>query len=237
MTPPTNRLLESLSPQTRQRLLGAAKHVDLPVQTTLGEAGEPVTYAYFMTSGITSVVVEMVGGGSAEVAIIGREGMTGGFNLLGPAFSPTRSFVQMEGSAYRVPFAEVRKIFLESEEVRSRLLEMVQQQSLTMGQLVACNRLHDTETRLARWLLMVQDRVQEDTFKLTQEFLAQMLGTQRTTVVLAAGAFQRSGLIAYSRGRISILSREDLMQAACDCYKVVHQLYADLYRSDGAAVR
>ena len=143
----------------------------------------------------------------------------------------------MEGSAYRVPFAEVRKIFLESEEVRSRLLEMVQQQSLTMGQLVACNRLHDTETRLARWLLMVQDRVQEDTFKLTQEFLAQMLGTQRTTVVLAAGAFQRSGLIAYSRGRISILSREDLMEAACDCYKVVHQLYADLYRSDGAAVR
>ena len=182
-----------------------------------------------MTSGITSVVIELDEGGTAEVTLIGREGMVGGMQLLGPALTPARSFVQMAGTAYRIPFAEMRKIFLESVEVRDRVLEMVQQQSLTISQLAACNKLHETEARMARWLLMVRDRIDEDTITLTQEFLAQMLGTQRTTVVMAAGALQRSGLIEYSRGRITILSRENLIDAACDCYKVVSRLHKNLY--------
>lgn len=235
LVPVTNRLLDSLSPATRNRILAVGRHVPLPVRETLIEPGEAIRYAYFQTSGITSVVIELMDGGSAEVALIGREGLVGALHLLGPAVSPARCFVQVDGDGYRVPFAEMRVLFLESEEFRGRVLELVQQQILTASQLVACNRLHETEARLARWLLMVQDRVQADTLNLTQEFLAQMLGTQRTTVVMAAGAFQRSGLITYSRGRITILSRELLVEAACDCSKVIHQHYADLYQKPMAA--
>ena len=228
--PQTNRLLNALSPASRDRILRSAKLVSLPLRTSLIEVGEPISYAYFVTSGIASVVIELAEGGSAEVALIGREGLVGGLQLLGPALSPARCFIQMEATAYRIPYPEMRKIFLESEEVRTRVLEMVQQQSLTISQLAACNKLHETEPRLARWLLMVRDRVQQDTIHLTQEFLAQMLGTQRTTVVMAAGALQRSGLINYSRGKVKILSPEILEEAACDCYKIVHQLYDNLYQ-------
>lgn len=229
--PTSNRLLDVLSPASRDQILAVSKHVVLPVRTTLVEAEQQQRYAYLMTAGIASVLIELAEGGTAEVTLIGREGMVGGLQLLGPALSPARSFIQMSGSAFRLPFADMRRIFLESEEVRSRVLEMVQQQSLTISQLAACNKLHETEARMARWLLMVRDRVDDDTVMLTQEFLAQMLGTQRTTVVMAAGALQRSGLIEYSRGKITILSRENLEEAACDCYRIVRQFHENLYRN------
>ena len=226
---PTNLLLDALSPASRDRILKASRHLQLPVRTGLLEPNEPAQYAYFMTSGIASVVVELEEGGTAEVSLIGREGLVGSLQLLGPALPVSRCFIQMTGSGYRLPFDEMRKIFLDSEEVRQRVLEMVQQQSFTMSQLVACNQLHESEARLARWLLMVQDRVGEDTLHITQEFLAEMLGTQRTTVVMAAGALQRSGLITYRRGKVTILDRESLEQAACDCYNVARNLLCNLY--------
>lgn len=228
--PQTNRLLDALSPQTRDRVLALLKPVTLPSRTVLMEAGEPVKYAYFITSGIASVVIELVEGGSAEVALIGSEGLVGGLQLLGPALAPSRCFIQVNGSALRISFAALKKLFRESEELRDLILQNVQQLSLTMSQLAACNKLHEAEPRLARWLLMVQDRIHEDTLSLTQEFLAQMLGTQRTTVVMVAGAFQRSGIISYSRGRITILSRQDLEDAACDCYRIVRKLHDNLYQ-------
>ena len=228
--PQSNRLLDALSPESRKRILAVSKPVVLPVKTVLIGHGEAVEYAYFMTSGIASVVIELAEGGSAEVALIGSEGLVGGLQLLGSAMSPSRCFIQVSGTAYRTPFAQVKKLFRESEEIRDLILQGVQQQSMTMSQLAACNKLHEAEPRLARWLLMVQDRVQEDTLSLTQEFLAQMLGTQRTTVVMVAGAFQRSGFISYSRGKVTVLSRENLEGAACDCYKVVHELFAGLYQ-------
>ena len=226
----TNSLLDSLSPSSRDSILRASKPIMLPVRMELVEPGEPLQYGYFLTSGIASVVVELEEGGVAEVALIGREGLVGGIQSLGPALSPTRCFIQMEGTALRIPFATLKQIFLQSAEIRSRVLEMVQQQSLTISQLAACNKLHEAEPRLARWLLMVRDRVQQNTLHLTQEFLAKMLGTQRTTVVMAAGAFQRSGFISYSRGKVTILDPEQLEEAACDCYQVVRKLYMDLYR-------
>jgi CRP-like cAMP-binding protein len=219
----------SLTPESRERIVRSSKFMSLPIRTVLGEVGETSKYAYFLTSGFASVVVELAEGGAAEVALIGREGVVGGLQLLGPALSPARCFIQMEATAYRIPFSEFKKLFLESEEIRTQVLEMVQQQSLTVSQLAACNKLHEAEPRLARWLLMVRDRVEQDTLHLTQEFLAQMLGTQRTTVVMVAGSFQRSGLITYSRGKVTILSPDDLEEAACDCYKIVRRLYAGLY--------
>lgn len=226
----TNLLLDALSPENRERILAVSRFVPLPSKTVLYEAGEQLEYAYFLTSGVASIVIELAEGGSAEVALIGYESVVGGLQLLGPALAPSRCFLQVAGGGYRMPFAELRKIFRESEEVRDLILQGVQQQSMTMSQLAACNKLHDAEPRLARWLLMVQDRVQDDTLTLTQEFLAQMLGTQRTTVVMVAGAFQRSGLISYSRGKVTIHSRENLESAACDCYKVVRELYDNLYQ-------
>lgn len=225
----TNKLLDALSPASRELILGSSRLVDLPVRTVLLQADEPPQYFYFPIAGIASVVVELEEGGVAEAAIIGREGAVGGMHLLGPALSQTRCFMQMGGAGYRIRFSLMKKLFLESEEIRSRILELVQQQSLTVSQLAACNKLHEAEPRLARWMLMVRDRVQQDTLHLTQEFLAEMLGTQRVTVVMAAGALQRSG-ITYRRGKITILSVEQLEDAACDCYKVAHKLFTGLYQ-------
>ena len=228
--PQTNLLLEALSPACRDRIVALAKHVDLPLREILIEPETQLEYAYFMTSGIASVVVELTKGGTAEVALIGREGLVGALDLLGPAQTPSRCFIQVAATAYRLPYDALRVLFLESEEIRMRILEMVQQQGMAMSQLAACNKLHEAEPRLARWLLMVQDRVEDDTLNLTQEFLAQMLGTQRTTVVMVAGALQRSGLIEYNRGRVKIVLREDLEGAACECYGVAHRLLTNLYR-------
>ena len=227
--PQTNLLLDALSPANCDRILALAKHVELPLREKLIEPGVPLQHAYFITSGIASVVIELAEGATAEVALIGREGLVGALDMLGPAQTPSRCLIQMAATAYCVPYAALRKLFLESEEIRTRILEVVQQQGMAMSQLAACNKLHEAEPRLARWLLMVQDRVEDDTLNLTQEFLAQMLGTQRTTVVMVAGALQRRGMIEYKRGKVKIVCREDLESAACECYGTTHRLLKNLY--------
>jgi CRP-like cAMP-binding protein len=203
--------------------------VDLPLKKPLYEAGETPKYAYFMTSGIASVVTCMQDGDTAEVGLIGREGLVGSFHLLGPAPVSTNSMVQLTGTALRMPFAELLAAFRSNEEVRDRILEFVQDQAVSVSQLAGCNRLHENEERLARWLLMAQDRTQSDVLFFTQEFLAMMIGARRTTVTVIAGALQRSGLIEYERGRVKILDRTNLEAAACDCYQITKSLYAGLY--------
>ncbi len=229
--PRTNRFLEVLSPASRKRLTGLSKMVDLPLRTTLQYQDERPKHAYFLTSGMASVVVNLVNGATSEVIIIGREGLTGSFSLLGPSAPPTECFMQVAGSGYEIPFSELKAAFLDSEEIRSRVLEVTQQQTLTMGQITACNGLHDNEARLSRWLLMVQDRLQDDVLPLTQEFIATMLCSQRPTVAVSAGALQRAGLIEYRRGKVTILSHEKLEEAACDCYQVTKRLYQALFQS------
>ena len=228
--PKTNLLLDSLSPENRDAILSRAEELALPIRSAFQRQEETPRYVYFPTSGITSIVVNLIEGEAGETSVIGREGMVGAIALLGSALPPSESFIQVASTGYRVPFAAMKQLFLTREEIRSRVLECVQQQSMTTTQLAACNNAHEAEPRLARWLLMVQDRTQEDTFQLTQEFLAQMLGARRTTVALAAGTLQRSGLIEYSRGRVTILSRELLQTAACDCYTVTQRLFLSLYR-------
>jgi CRP-like cAMP-binding protein len=123
----------------------------------------------------------------------------------------------------------LRQAFRSSEEIRDRILEFVQEQTFSLGQIAGCHRLHRAEERLARWLLMAQDRVQSDYLYFTQEFLAMMLGARRTTVTVVAGALQESGLIEYRRGHVKILNRENLAAAACECYQVISELYKNLY--------
>jgi CRP-like cAMP-binding protein len=228
--PRTNLFLESLSEKSREWLVSRSTPVNLPIRTPLYMAEETPEYAYIMTSGIASIVTAMDDGKTAEVGVVGREGIVGAFHLLGPALVSTECFIQLTATALRIKLTDLRAAFRTTEETRDRLLEFVQEQSLSLSQLAGCNRLHEQEERLARWLLMVQDRTQSDKLEITQEFLAQMLGAKRTTVTVVAGILQQSGLIEYSRGRIHILDRSRLEEAACGCYKVMMTFYDNLYR-------
>jgi CRP-like cAMP-binding protein len=234
----SNLLLSALSEESRELILARSKPVVLPLKTTLYRPDEMPQYAYFMTSGVASVMAIMEDGESVEIIMIGPEGLVGCMYLIGPRLAHTRCFVQSEGSALRIPFQDLRRIFRSSEEVRDRILEFVQAQTFTLGQIAVCHRLHTADQRLARWLLMVRDRIQSDPLILTQEFLGEMLGSRRTTVTLVAGALQRSGLIEYSRGRVSILNGERLEDAACRCYQIIkkinHNLYSDSVFADFA---
>jgi CRP-like cAMP-binding protein len=230
-----NLLISSLSPVLRSSLLARLKPVALPLRAVLYEPDETPKYAHFMTSGIASIVSSMANGASAEVGIWGREGLVESFHLLGRARTPTRCFIQMEATALRMPFKDLQKDFLEIAELRETILQCAQTQGFILGQMAACNRLHEAEERLARWLLMVRDRVASDTYFLTQEFLANMLGARRTTVTAAAGALQRKGFIKYSRGRIRIVDPMGLENAACECYKTVRNLYLNFYSSQPVA--
>jgi CRP-like cAMP-binding protein len=229
--PKTNLFLDSLSPENRNLLLRQCVEIDLPLKKVLYEAEEIPRYAYFPTSGIASVVAVMEDGGSAEVGLIGREGLVGSFHLLGPAKVSTRCFIQLQATALRIPFADLLRLFKSNEEIRDRTLEFVQEQAVSLSQLAGCNRLHEAEERLSRWLLMAQDRTGSPVLDFTQEFLAMMLGARRTTVTVIAGVLQRSGLIEYQRGKVKILDRERLEAAACDCYQITKSLYAGLYSS------
>jgi CRP-like cAMP-binding protein len=225
----SNLLLQALPESQRYALIAEAEAVELPKGTVLFDSNETPRYAYFMTSGVASVVTYTADGGSAEVGLIGREGFTGSLHLLGPAKAASCCFIQVEGTALKVPFVRIQREFATTEAFRRLVLHFIQEQALMLEQLAACNRLHEAEERLARWLLMVQDRIQSDSINLTQEFLADMLGARRTTVSIAAGLLQRSGFIEYQRGQVRIRERDLLETAACECYGVVKSLFQGLY--------
>jgi CRP-like cAMP-binding protein len=225
----SNLLLASLSPKYRATLLSRMRTVTLPAREVMYEPDEAPKFAHFLTGGIASIVGTMSSGASAEVGIWGKEGMVECLHLLGNARIPTRCFMQVEGTALRMPFKDLQKEFRESDEMRECVLQGVQSQGAILGQLAACNRLHEAEERLARWFLMVRDRIEANNFYLTQEFLAVMLGSRRTTVTAAAGALQRKGLIRYSRGRIHIVDTAGLEREACECYATVRQIYQNFY--------
>jgi CRP-like cAMP-binding protein len=221
--------LEMVPQPYRDAILSRLQPVSLPVRTSLYEPGAKPQYVHFLTSGIASIVASMSNGDSVEVGIWGHEGLVESVHMLGAARVPNSCFMQVEGAGLRMPFDEFQKEFLHAGPVQRLVLQCAQSQSLILLQLAACNRLHEVEERLARWLLMVQDRVEGDTIFLTQEFMAEMLGAQRTTVTLAAGTLQRAGLIEYRRGSVRILDRENLEAAACECYQTVRQLFVNFY--------
>jgi len=225
-----NLLLDSLTDATKDSVMALTKRIDLPLHTMLHEQSEMPTYAYFLCAGVASVVVSMPEGGSAEVGLIGREGVIGALHIIGPTPTPAQCFLQMEGWGLRMRLDDLRRLFHENEELRRRMLEFVQQQSVTLGQIAACNKLHEAEARLARWLLMSRDRATADTMTMTQEFLADMLGTRRTTVTLVAGSLARQGMIDYKRGKVTVLDRAALERTACDCYRVTKEALVKLYQ-------
>ena len=229
----SNRLLDALSPATRGLVLKRSLPVNLSQGKVLIESQALPSYCYFLTSGIASLITNTRNGDSAEVGLMGHEGLVGGLHLLGSARVPAESIVQVDAQALCIPFAELKALFRSSEEVRMRILEFVQSESLTTIQIASCHRLHGTEERLSRWLLMVQDRVQSDELRLTHSFLALMLGIRRPTVTLVARSLQKRGVLALHRGSLRVLNRQRLEALACDCYQTTRALYEDLYRDAG----
>jgi CRP-like cAMP-binding protein len=228
--PQTNRLLEVLPANTRSELLRLLEPVDLPIHTVLYEAEATPRYVHFITSGIASTVTTLSVGSSVEVGFVGREGIAEKIHLLGPLTGNTRCFVQVEATGMRMDFKTCKEMFSNDTKLRNAILRLVQHEALVLAQLGACNRIHEGEERLARWLLMVQDRTGEQEMTLTQEFLAYMLGARRSTVNLAAGRLRRAGLIKFRRSNIRIEDREGLERAACECYPVVRRLLDNVFQ-------
>jgi CRP-like cAMP-binding protein len=213
-----NRILSALDPEEYSRLMAGASEVPLEVGHVLYEANQPVSTIHFIESGIGSVVTTMADGTTIEVMVVGYEGIVGLAGLENESKPATRAFMQVAGHGIKVSSAVVRQEFSRAGKLQSLLLRYLQFTIAQISHTAACNRLHDLEERLARWLLMVHDRVRVDEFVLTHDFLSQMLGTRRSSVTLAAGTLQRAGLINYHRGRIQISNREGLESVACECY-------------------
>ena len=228
--PLTNRLIDALPSEDRYEMIGLLHPVPMPLRAPLFGLSETPRYVHFITSGIASSVTTLPGGDAVEVGITGREGFAEAFHILGPMTNDTEAFMQVEGTALRMDFKRFREEMNRRPALRDVVLRFVQYQCFMVTQLAACNRLHSVEERLARWLLMVADRLNASSMQLTQEFLAEMIGARRSTVTLAAGALQRSGLIEYRRGQVTVTDRTALEESACECYPVTTKLFATLYQ-------
>jgi CRP-like cAMP-binding protein len=218
-----NTILLRLSNKECKEVVAKLELVRLKLHQVLYEAGETIKSGYFVNSGLMSVLAVQPDGKSVEVGLIGKEGFVGLPLLVGYHSSPTRVVTQADGAAYRCTAQDLRQFIRDCPELVEQLHRFGQQLAMQTTQIAACNRLHEVEERLARWILMSQDRIQSDKLPLTQEFLAQMLGTRRSSVTVSAGILQKAGLISYTRGSVTILDRKKLEAAACDCYGIVQR--------------
>ena len=223
-----NVILLSLPDDEYSMLRPHLEFVELPHHTIMHEPGEKIEYGYFLNEGMTSLVVLTSDGRSVEVGIVGREGVVGTPLAVGLHRGPCRAIMQIPGAGVRVKAGVLQDILLAAPTLQMAMSRYALMQGLQVAQIAACNRLHEIEQRLARWLLMCQDRVDSQLLHLTQDFMAQMLGTGRPTVSLAAGILQRAGLIQNSRGTVKILNRKSLEGAACECYGVIQHFNGGL---------
>lgn len=222
-----NRVLDALPKAEISRLAPHLSPVKLKLRTQLLDGGSP-DYAYFLENGLASVVLPMEDGSTVEVGVIGKDGVVGLPILLGADRMPGRTFIQVEASGFRIPAARLKEEFERPNELRRHLHKYLLSNLVQSAQNAACNRVHGIEERLARWLLTCHDRVQSERLPLTHDFLAQMLGSNRSTVTLAAGMLHQAGLIDYTRGHVTIKDRSGLVEAACECYRVVRNEFERL---------
>jgi CRP-like cAMP-binding protein len=223
-----NAFLDNLPYSVRDSIESIASLIHLDLHDVLYEKGAKIELAYFPVTALIANVITMGDGGSIEVRVVGREGMTGLPMLLTNSTSDGNYFAQLSGTAYSVPKGALVEMMGASVEL-PRLFALYAESIIgSLSQLVACNRLHHIEARFARLLIMAHDRVAGDTIDFTHEFLALMLGVQRPGVTYAAARFRSAGLIAYSRGRIVVRNRPALEAAACECYGVVEDRFEEL---------
>ena len=223
-----NLLIAALPDDERARLDPLLEPLTLNFKDQLYEVGDPIDYVYFPTRGVASQVALLDGETAIEVTTIGREGMVGLSAFLGATTSPDRVFCQVPGRAHRLSTTDLRRHLAVGGPLHEILNRYTQATLVQLARSVACNRLHTVEERMSRWLLLTRDRADEDTFPLTHEFLAQMLGVRRATVTLSAGMLQNAGLIRYTRGQVTIADRQALERTSCDCYEAIRCEFARL---------
>jgi CRP-like cAMP-binding protein len=226
-TPPDeNRLLAHLSRADRRGFAAHCDTVELAFGQVLAEPDVRMRYVYFPLTGFVSLIAPADEGSSLEVGLIGREGMLGATIALGVESAPLHALVQGDGTALRMTAARLRSELRARPALRAALLRYCYVLMRQVAQTAACTHYHSVEARLARWLLMTQDRARGAAFHLTQEFLSGMLGVRRVGVTLAAGTLQKRRLIGYSRGEIVVLNRKGLESASCHCYSTDKEMYA-----------
>ncbi|WP_158769550.1 Crp/Fnr family transcriptional regulator [Paraglaciecola sp. L1A13] len=216
-----NKLLNAISLDAQQRIFPHLKLVNLPLGKVIYEASEKLDYVYFPTDSIVSLLYVMADGSSAEISVIGNEGLVGIAVFMGGESTPSRAVVQSAGSAYRLPSVELRSEFNSHSDIRMLLLRYTQSLITQMAQTAVCNRHHSIDQQLCRWLLLSLDRLPSNNLIMTQELIANMLGVRREGVTEAAGKLQKLGIITYKRGHISVIDRARLEDHSCECYQVV----------------
>ena len=224
--PVSSLILLSISDSDYSALRPHLEYVSLPNHLVLHEAGGKLEFAYFPNRGLISLVVVMKDGRTAEAGIVGNEGFTGTLAAVGLSRSPLHAVVQITGDGFRVEVGALQNTLESAPHLQRMLNRYAAIRGMQVAQTAACNRLHDIGQRLARWLLMTQDRVDAGSLPITHDFLATMLGTDRPSVSEAASVLQKKKLIEYTRGAVKIVNRKKLERSACECYEVI-QHYDD----------
>lgn len=236
-SPGSNHLLSSLNEGARERIFPHLRLERLPLGAVIYEAGQNVSYVYFPTDSIISLLYVMENGSSAEISVVGREGIVGTAVFMGAESTPSRAIVQSSGSAYRLSALRLREEFNNHPDMRMLLLRYTQALITQMAQTAVCNRHHSIDQQLCRWLLLSLDRLSGKELHMTQELIANMLGVRREGVTEAAGKLQNAGVIEYKRGHIRVLDRDHLEALSCECYAVVRnetdRLLKDTFRFRG----
>ena len=227
-TPTRNSLLAALSAAEQERLFPQLELVPMPLGKVLYESGNRLGHVYFPTDCIVSLLYVMEDGASAEIAVVGNEGLVGVALFMGGETTPSRAVVQSAGFAYRLPGAIIKQEFNRGGAMQELMLRYTQALLTQMAQTAVCNRHHSVDQQLCRWLLLSLDRLPSKELTMTQELIANMLGVRREGVTEAAGQLQSAGLIRYSRGHITVLDRAKLEERVCECYAVVKKEFSRL---------
>ncbi len=220
-----NRLLAALPAEEYNCILPHLEHVTFSLGESVYESGKQLKHVYFPTTSIVSLLYTMENGASAEIGVVGNEGVVGVALFMGGDTTPNRAIVQSAGDAFSMKARALRDEFIRARQFQLSLLRYTQALITQISQTAVCNRLHTIEEQLCRWLLLSHDRLQSDELKMTQELIANMLGVRREGVTNAAGRLQTAGLIKYTRGLITILDRKGLEATVCECYRVVKAEY------------
>ncbi len=223
--PRKNHLLAALAGEQWQRWQPLLEHVDMPLGQVLYESGKTLSHIYFPTTSIVSLLYVMENGASAEIAVVGNEGLVGVSLFMGGGSTPSRAVVQSAGHGFRLKASAMKDEFDKGGPVLHLLLRYTQALITQMSQTAVCNRHHSLDQQLCRWLLLSLDRLNDNKLVMTQELIANMLGVRREGVTEAAAKLQKAGLIRYNRGRISVLDRPGLEKRSCECYAVVKKEY------------
>lgn len=222
-SPLQNHLVAALPPEVRERILPSMEQVPLALGQVLYESGDTMRHVYFPVDCIVSMLYVMESGASAEICVVGNEGLLGVSIFMGGESTPSRALVQSAGSAFRLPARRLLDEFNRHGDLLLLLLRYTQALLTQMAQTAVCNRHHSIDQQLCRWLLLSLDRLHGNRLEMTQELIANMLGVRREGVTEAARKLQKLGVIEYSRGRIVVLDRPQLERLACECYAVVRK--------------